>query len=310
MKIENILVVSPKFKEIEEIINKKEIQKNIRYLPEQEMNETHLDWADAFVAFNLTSTYDYSKVKWVHSFGAGVDSFLLNKQWPDNVLLTRTICSFGQRIGEYCLSYILKDVQFHELFRDFKKQRKWQQKTPKLLSEQKVLIYGTGEIGTKTAQILASFGVVVYGVSLSGKQKHPFTEVFCVDNHYSILGEVDYIINTLPLTEKTAILFNKSLFSRVSNIGFLNVGRGLSLDEHALLDALNNEDVRFAVLDVFTTEPLPDEHPLWSHPNVWITPHISAVTTSDEGVDCFIETLRNIEANKPLLNKVDTNKGF
>lgn len=119
-----------------------------------------------------------------------------------------------------------------------------------------------------------------------------------------------YIINTLPLTEKTERLFDDNIFRQLSNVGFINVGRGASLDEKALLHALNNNHVKFAVLDVFAQEPLPEENQLWSHPNVCLTPHISAVTTPNEGVNCFIETLKNIEENKPLHNKVDINKGF
>ncbi|OIJ12839.1 dihydrofolate reductase [Anaerobacillus arseniciselenatis] len=310
MNIENIVVVSPKYKELKQLIQSKNVEKNFRFLPEEEATEEELDWADAFLAFNLKSDHDYSRVKWVHSLGAGVDSLLFKKEWDENVLLTRTICSFGQRIGEYSLSYILKDLQFHEQFDQQQKEKNWQPITPKLLSDQKVMIYGTGEIGQVTAKILASLGVEVYGVSLSGKQKEPFKDVMNVNEHLSYLSNVDYIINTLPLTEKTEYLFNENIFKQVANVGFINVGRGRSIDEAALLKALNESQVRFAVLDVFTEEPLPKENRLWEHPNVSVTPHISAVTTPDEAVECFVETLKNIEENQPLPNKVDIKKGF
>jgi glyoxylate/hydroxypyruvate reductase len=172
------------------------------------------------------------------------------------------------------------------------------------------MIYGTGKIGQTVAKTLSSFGVEVYGVSLSGSEKEYFKEIMQSDSRLLPLNKMDFIINTLPLTEKTESLFNESFFRQVSNVGFINVGRGASLDEKALLRALNNQYVRFAVLDVFTQEPLPKDNKLWNHPNVWITPHISAVTTPHEGVNCFIETLKNIEENKPLVNKVDVNKGF
>jgi glyoxylate/hydroxypyruvate reductase A len=116
----------------------------------------------------------------VHSLGTGVDRLLFKKDWNGDVLLTSTICSFGQRIAEYCLSYILKDIQFHDQFQEFKVQKKWQSISPKLLKDQKIMIYGTGEIGQKTAEILTSLGVEVYGVSLSGKDKKFFKEVMPV----------------------------------------------------------------------------------------------------------------------------------
>ncbi|OLO36312.1 dihydrofolate reductase [Alkalihalophilus pseudofirmus] len=310
MNIKNIAVVSPMYQEIESIITKKQLQKHFRFLPEEKVTNADFKWADAVVTFNTKKDYDYSQVKWVHSLGAGVDRFLYKKKWNENVLLTRTICSFGQRIGEYCLSYILKDLQCHDEFKQQNIEKKWNPITPRLLNEQKVLIYGTGEIGQKTAEILSSLGVTVYGVSLSGQKKQYFKEVFPIEGHFFRFSEIDYIINTLPLTEKTEKLFNRYLFEKVSKVGFINVGRGASLDEQALIDALNHHHVRFAVLDVFVEEPLPEINQLWEHPDVFITPHISAVTTPEEGVDCFIETLMNIEENKPLRNQVNIHKGF
>lgn len=310
MDINHILVVSPMYKQLESFIEKQGIRKDFRFLPEENLTQADVSWADALVSFNITSNYDFSQLKWIHSLGAGVDRFVFKKDWHEGVLLTRTICSFGQRIGEYCLSYILKDLQFHDQFHEFKEQKKWQPMTPKLLTEQKVLIYGTGEIGQTIAKMFSGLGVEVCGVSLSGKEKEFFKEVWTTDAHVSRLPEFDYLINTMPLTERTARFFNGTIFSHLKDVGFINVGRGASLDEPALLVALENKQVRFAVLDVFNDEPLPTENPLWAHPKVQITPHISAVTTPQEGAECFLETLRNIEDKKPLLNKVDVSKGY
>jgi len=308
--IQHIVIASPMHQEIKKIIEEKEIDKNFRYLSDEELTQSDLDWGDAFVSFSMKGEFDYQNLKWVHSLGAGVDRFLYKKEWPKGVTLTRTVCSFGQRIAEYCLSYLLKDLQEHDQFHAFKQQKKWQPMTPRLLNDQKVMIYGTGEIGQTTAEILSSFGVGVYGVSLSGTVKDGFKQVMTLDGHYEKLSEMDYIINTLPLTEQTFKLFNEKIFSLLSARGFINVGRGASLDEEALLVAFAKNQLVFAVLDVFAEEPLPVNNQLWEHPNVIITPHISAVTTAREGVDCFIETLQNIEKNKILLNKVDVTRGY
>lgn len=310
MDINNIVVVSPMYKQLQSLIENEQLQKDFRFLPEEEMTEELLEWADAMVCFNLKSNIDYSRVKWVHSLGAGVDKFLFGKSWDENVLLTRTICSFGQRIAEYSLSYILKDLQFHDQFCKSQTQKNWNPITPRLLRDQKVMIYGTGEIGQTTAKILSQLGVEVYGVSLSGKNKDYFTEIMTLENHFPRLPEMDYMINTLPLTRQTAQLFTDDIFSQVRQVGFINVGRGATVNEKALLSALDNGEVRFAVLDVFATEPLSAENPLWVHPNVHITPHISAVTTPEEGVACFVETVKNLDDNKPLHNKVDIDKGY
>jgi glyoxylate/hydroxypyruvate reductase len=310
MKINHILFVSPLNQELQNLIEDYKLDKEFRYLTEEEIREEDLDWADAFVSFKTKASYDYSKVKWVHSLGAGVDSFLFRKKWNDDVILTRTICSFGERISEYCLSYILKDLQYHDQFFHQKEEKHWKPTTPKMLNDSKVMIYGTGEIGQKIAQVLSFFGVEVYGVSWSGEQKEYFKEVFTVDSHFTLLNEVNYLINTLPLTGKTEHLINKDIFSGLSSVGFINVGRGESVSELDLLHALDTGQVRFAVLDVFQEEPLPQHSPLWQHPNVMITPHISAVTTAKEAVECFVDTLENLEKDKPLSNKVDVKKGF
>jgi glyoxylate/hydroxypyruvate reductase len=310
MQVNNILVVSPMHKQIKSLIEKEDVTKEFRYLSEAEMKQDDLLWADAFVSFNVKSSYDYSHIKWVHSLGAGVDKFLYNRDWPEGVLLTRTICSFGQRIAEYCLSYILKDVQFHDQFHALQQKRNWNPLTPKLISDQKVMIYGTGEIGQITAKVLNGLGAQVYGVSLSGKEKEYFKEVMTVDSHFSHLHEMNYLINTLPLTEQTVKLFDGALFNQLSNAAFINVGRGATVDEDALLQALDKKHLGFAILDVFSHEPLPEDHRFWKHPNIHITPHISAVTTPEEGVACFLETLKNLEENKPLKNIVDVKKGY
>jgi glyoxylate/hydroxypyruvate reductase len=310
MDIRNILFVSPMYKELKLLIDKEAPDKSFRFIPEGKLTQIDLSWADALVSFNLKADYDYSTVKWVHSLGAGVDRFLFKKDWNEEVLLTRTICSFGQRIAEYCLSYILKDLQFHDTFHEQQQQKKWEQRTPKLIGEQKVLVYGTGEIGQMIAKVFSGLGVDVFGVSLSGKQTAYFKEVMKLEDHFSQINEFNFIINTLPLTEQTEKLFNSSIFTKLSDTGFINVGRGASVDEGALLHALNENSVRFAVLDVFEHEPLPENNRLWGHPRVQITPHISAVTTPNEGAICFLETLRNIDENMPLTNKVDTKKGY
>ncbi|MEH7249637.1 D-2-hydroxyacid dehydrogenase [Neobacillus niacini] len=310
MNISNILIVSPMYKELSKIIEKEVLHKTFRFIPEEELIQDDLSWADALVSFNLKADYDYSHVKWVHSLGAGVDRFLYKKDWNEDILLTRTICSFGQRIAEYCLSYILKDLQFHDVFQEQQQQKKWVQHTPKLVAGQKVLVYGTGEIGQMIAKLCSGLGIEVYGVSLSGQEKAYFKEVMMVNSHFSRLNEMNYLINTLPLTEQTDMLLDETVFTQLSNAGFINVGRGASVNDGALIQALTDNHVKFAVLDVFSKEPLPENNPLWSHPRVQITPHISAVTTPQEGAACFLDTLKNIDENKPLKNIVDTAKGY
>ncbi|MBE4908515.1 D-2-hydroxyacid dehydrogenase [Bacillus luteolus] len=310
MNINNILVSGNYQEEFKSHLSSN-LLKDFRFIPVEEITPTDLSWADAYVGPRPSPNFNFSNIKWVHSFNAGVNNYLEIEGWKENnVLLTRTVCSFGQRISEYCLSYILQDLQYHSQFQVKQKQKKWQQMTPKMLRDQTILIFGTGEIGREVAKTFASFGTTVYGVSHSGKPRDYFTEVTTVSNAAILFSKADWIISTLPLTKDTEKLFDRDFFNKLNGTGFINVGRGATVDEEALLHALNTEKVRRAILDVVTTEPLPVNSALWEREDVTITPHISAVTEIDEAIDCFLDTLRKVQNNEILTNKVDFEKGY
>jgi D-2-hydroxyacid dehydrogenase (NADP+) len=310
MEVRNILVTGRIYQEMEQILLKEKIDKDFRFVSENEVSREDLLWADAYVGFRPTENFQFGNMKWVHSLGAGVDSFLFNREWKEDVLLTRTICSFGQKISEYCLSYILRDLQCHDVYAWYQLKRQWKQVAPKSIQEQNIVIYGTGGIGQEVAKNLGSLGVKPIGVSRSGTAKPYFSQVVPVSQAADVLVKADWVINTLPLTKETYMLFNDEFFCCLQNAGFINVGRGATVDDEALLNALEKRYVRLAVLDVFTKEPLASDSPLWQHPNVIITPHISALTSPEEAVQCFLTTLKNIEENKPIVNKVDVLKGY
>ncbi|UAL47387.1 D-2-hydroxyacid dehydrogenase [Sutcliffiella horikoshii] len=314
MRITNILFTGRLVKELEGLLNLEETLKgrDLRFIAEDDVSLEDLNWADAYVAFHPVANFHFGNLKWVHSLGAGVDRYMdLGDRWPEEVLLTRTITSFGQKIGEYTLSYMLKELQNHDKFRDHQERGEWKMVAPRALDEVKVVVFGTGEIGQELARILAFFGVRVEGVSRSGAEKDHFCRVMSLEEiDDSCLRKADFIINTLPLTKETERLFDKRFFGRVNQAVFVNVGRGATVDHGALLDALNSGALKAAVLDVFEQEPLPADNPLWSHPGVTITPHISAITTPEEAVVCFLETLEAVESGGELWNRVDVGRGY
>ncbi|WP_456275142.1 D-2-hydroxyacid dehydrogenase [Bacillus sp. AK128] len=310
MDIKNILIVG----NVQEEFEKQKLSQytqNFRFVSVEEITEADFIWADVYVGSRPSTNFDLSKLKWVHSFNAGVNNFLAMEGWKEqNILLTRTICSFGKRISEYCLSYVLRDLQYHSEFQQKQHDKNWQPKTPKMLKDRTILIYGTGEIGQDLARSFHFFGATVYGVSRMGQQKDYFKEVVEINSEPALLLKADYIISTLPLTNETSQLFNKHYFKQMRNSFFINVGRGATVDEEALVQALNNGNLRFAVLDVVTEEPLPKHSMLWERQDVMITPHISAVTELNEATSCFFDTLKKVENNEKLSNKVDFVKGY
>lgn len=310
MDIKRIIISGRLYKNMECLLKDK-INKEVFFLPEDEITEAQLNWADAFVGFRPSSNFDFYNLKWVHCLGAGVDSFLLNRKWKDDVILTRTTGPFGTKISEYCLSYILMKLQHHENFKINKEMNKWERIEPLAIKDQRIIIFGTGDIAQDIAKMLGSIGVVIDGVSLSGTKKQFFNKVMRLENISELLESYNWVINTLPLTEKTTNYFDGNIFKLMNNVGFINVGRGASVNESSLIDALNEGNVQSAVLDVFNSEPLCEGSELWNHPRVYITPHISAITTAKEAADCFIKTLKDIEADRfPLVNGVNYRKGY
>lgn len=314
MKIKNILFTGRLKNELQSLLDTCVALEGraLRFISESNVTLENIEWADAYVAFQPTENFHFSNLKWVHSLGAGVDRYISLGKWPDNVLLTRTITSFGQKIGEYTLSYMLKDLQHHDTFCDQQGRGVWKMLAPRAMDELTVLVYGTGQIGQELARILAFFGVKVYGVSRSGAEKSHFCKVMPLAGvEDGCLRDADYVINTLPLTEETEHLFDDVFLGKLNQAVLVNVGRGGTIDHIALLDGLNNGNLKAAVLDVFEEEPLPVGSPLWNHPAVTITPHISAITTPEEAATCFLETLECVESGqRELRNAVDVGRGY
>ncbi|RFU69420.1 D-2-hydroxyacid dehydrogenase [Peribacillus saganii] len=309
MKIKKILIAGNYEEEFKKYLTV-HLPQQFRFLSVEEITDEDLSWTDAYVGFKPSPNFHPSYFKWVHSFNAGVNNYLEIDGWDDQkVLLTRTVCSFGERISEYCLSFILRDLQYHEGFQRNKLEKKWEQKTPKMLRDQTIVIFGTGAIGQEVAKTFSLFGATVYGVSQSGASKPHFKEVADTASAPALVSKADWVISTLPLTTNTNKMFNKEFFHHL-NGSFINVGRGATVDEEALIEALDTGKLHSAVLDVLETEPLPESSSLWSREDVIITPHISAVTEINEAIECFLETLRKLENNEPLPNQADTLKGY
>lgn len=309
MDIQNILVTSRIQHKLKEIIESYNLPYNFRFLPEDEVTREDYEWADTYVGFRPTPNFEFGNIKWVHSLAAGVDSFM-DLEWKKDVLLTRTIDVFGPKMSQYCLSYILQDSQLHEEFANLQTKSQWKFQIPKSLENQKVVIIGTGEIGGYIGRTLSILGMNVYGVSTSGNHKPFFEKVVSFNEADSVLDNSDWVICVLPSTNETQGIIKENVFKNLNQAGFINVGRGVTVSEESLIQALNKGNVRKAILDVFSVEPLPEDSVLWQMSNVKITPHISAVTLPSDGVKCFIETLSRLVNNEKIRNKVIIEKGY
>ena len=140
-----------------------------------------------------------------------------------------------------------------------------------------VCIIGAGNVGTECAKRFKAFGCKIFGVDVFPKEDENYENVYPLESLDDVLSKSDVVVLTLPLTEKTKGLINKNRFDKMKNNAVLvNIARGLVVEEKALLDALENK-LLGAVVDVFESEPLPNDNPLWKKENVIITPHNSFV---------------------------------
>ncbi|WAH38884.1 D-2-hydroxyacid dehydrogenase [Alicyclobacillus dauci] len=312
MDIRRIIVTGRLAEELEPLLTN-ERNREFRFVSERTLSQDLLNWADAFVGFQLYDGFDYRHLQWIHALGAGVDRFVGYLDPDGDAVLTRTVGPFGERITEYCLSYMLQDLQHHRVFLRAQREHKWSVLAPMPLKEQTVVIFGTGEIGRRVAETLATFGVKVCGVSLHGDARRGFSRVLSIrsiPSDTSPLSAADWVINTLPLTPATKELFDDRIFSVFNNVGLIQVGRGETVKTSALKRAMENKNVRFAVLDVFENEPLPADSDLWGEEDIRITPHIAALTTAAEAAESLLGTLRSMESGLPLTNRVNLKLGY
>lgn len=189
-------------------------------------------------------------------------------------------------------------------------QRHWSERwTMGLISEQTVLIIGLGAIGRATALAVKSLGATVIGTSRRDETIAGVDEVVRTEDLATVIGRVDAVIVTLPGTAATDGLVDAELLRHLRpGTTFVSVGRGTVIDESALFAALSDGRIGFAALDVFAVEPLAIDSPLWSCPNVLISPHTAALNGAEDRLiaELFAENARRLLDGEPLINRVDT----
>jgi len=247
----------------------------------------------------------------VQKLGAGVETIVTHPALPDHVRVTRLKPEAPAReIAEYFLAYVLREqrnMRFHETEQHASR---WTSVGPRENHKTTVGVLGLGHIGGTTARLFRDFGFQVLGWSRSSKTLEGVETSHGPDGLRALLQRSDHVCAILPSTEETRHLFSTELFSEMKpGATFLNAGRGDLVDEPALIAALDAGRPGHAVLDVLSTEPLPEASPLWQHPQVTLTPHVSGWHLGDAFGD-VASNYRSLLADKPLLHEVDRTKGY
>ncbi|QNH78960.1 D-2-hydroxyacid dehydrogenase [Pseudomonas protegens] len=248
--------------------------------------------------------------QWLQSTWAGITP-LLADGLPRHYRLTRAVGIFGQVMAEYVLTYILGHEREVLARLVSQVERKWDNRLGQSLVGRKVLIVGTGDIGQSVAQFLVPFGVKLYGIASQAREQAPFIEVAGLEELGRLVGEVDYVVNLLPNTPSTHDLYDAALFRQFKPTGlFINVGRGVSVVDADLVQALKDGHLAGAVIDVCRQEPLPQRHPFWTAWGLLLTGHSSAPTSPELMVQLFVDNLRAYQARQALRGEVDFARGY
>lgn len=260
------------------------------------------------------------RLGWVHTGTAGVGSWLTPQMRERDILLTNSAGVFGPPMAETVLAFLLHFARGLHLARRVQNRGTWDKSAfdgPELpvreLGHSTVGIVGLGGVGREVARRCRAFGAHVLGLRRHAGDVDGVDVLRGADGFDRLLRESDYVVVTAPGTAETAGMLDAAALTRMRPHAVLvNVGRGSIVDEEALVDALYDGTIAGAALDVFATEPLPDGHPLWTAPNVLITPHVSAYTRHfwERESDLIVENVRRYLAGRPLLNVVDKAAGY
>lgn len=250
---------------------------------------------------------DLPALRWIQSGWAGIENWLSRPEWRSGVLLTRTVGDFPTRIAEYVFGYLLaRELGVAEAFRQMA-ERTWKRWTPGTLAERSLLVVGYGSIGRQIAGVARALGMKVEGIR-RGAGRNPGVEegVHGPGALDTCLGRADVVVNVLPHTPETESYWSRALFARMrEGATFVNVSRGSTVDEEALLEGISRGKPAFAILDVVREEPLPPDHPLRGRDAIWITPHVAGIGTTRPLAAEFAENWRRFREGLPLRHLVD-----
>ncbi len=256
------------------------------------------------------------RLRWMHTPSAGVDNLLIPELLERNIELTNSAGVHAIPIAEFVMMFMLGHVKRARDLATLTSADDWARVKSLRLGElhgKTLLILGMGQIGQALARRAAAFGMRVYGSRRRPQPLDGVEQVVGEGAWRDLLPQADYIVIALPLTEATSGMVDAAAFARMKPDAYLiNIARGQIIDTAALLAALHEGRIAGAGLDALPEEPLPPEHPLWTAPNVWITPHISwsSPHMPMRTIDVFLENLRRYRAGEPLINLVDKQAGY
>ncbi|WP_434971331.1 D-2-hydroxyacid dehydrogenase [Microbacterium sp. bgisy207] len=253
-------------------------------------------------------------LRWVHTMAAGgggqVRAANLTPDELTRIVFTTSAGVHGRALAEFAALGVLAGAKSLPRLTEQKHQKRWTERwLMGQVANQRALILGFGGIGQAVASTLKALGMHVTVMARSSHEHGAVDRFVKPADLLAAANESDAVIQTLPGTDTTDNMLDTLFFSHIKDgATIVNVGRGTVIDEESLTAALQAGRVGFAALDVFTREPLPPESPLWTMPNVLISPHTAALTDQEERaiVELFSENATRLLDDQPLRNRVNT----
>lgn len=261
------------------------------------------------------------KLQWIHATTAAVHQLMFPEVVVSDVRVTNSTEIHGRVVAEHAIALVLALAKGLPWVGRYQQQHHWAQQDlwqsfgrPREIAGATLGVIGLGAIGRESVRLAKTLGMRVIAM-----REHPergregADEIFGPGELEQLLAQCDYALLAAPLTPRTQTLFNDRAFEKMRRDAcFLNVSRGALVQEDALVRALRDRQIRAAALDVFQTEPLPADSPLWDLENLFITPHTAALTEKlwERHFVRISENLRRYVDGAPLLGEVDKQRGY
>jgi len=260
------------------------------------------------------------KLRWVHTFSAGVDRHVPELARYERVVLTNNSGAYNVPIAEHVMAMIFAAAKRLPEHLAAQQRHEWQREMPHAeVRDATLVILGMGNIGSELARLARGVGLRVIGVRRDPSGRDPkaraegVDRVVSTDRFAEVAPDADYLAVTAALTPQTRGMVSAEILRVLKPTAWvINIARGPIIDEAALAAALAEKRIGGAALDVFDTEPLPASSPLWSLENAILTPHVSnsSPRVRERSLALVTENVRRFKAGEPLLNVVDRAVGY
>lgn len=291
----------------------------VEFVFESGITNDELQKADVLVTYgedlNDENMQYAENVKWIFVASAGVEKMPAQAIMERGILVSNVRGIHKIPMAESMLAHILAIKRALPWMYDQQKKCEWSKKAKQTeLCDSTALILGPGAIGAEVGRLLQAFGVKTIGCNRSGKEAKHMDDMVSFDGLLEVLPQADIVISVLPKTEETTHLLKEAHFKAMKNdVIFMNFGRGNLVDENVLMQAIKAGEIGHAVLDVFEEEPLAANHPLWTLPNVIVSPHVSSHSARyvERSLDIFKPSLvKWLKGDTDLENMIDLEKGY